>query len=421
MHLRLALSAALVPLLLACTQDTKPTYYADVSPILQRSCVGCHSEGNIAPFHLTSLEEVLAVKELVKSAVVSRSMPPSNIDGSGDCQDFREDKWLTDDEIALIEQWVDGESLPGAPEDEPVVDTPALTLAGSPGAVDLVMPEAYLPGPSEEHPNDDYRCFMFSETFAEDTFLTAYEVLPDQAQQFHHMILFAVTNDEAEAAVDAKLGADGSPGFSCFDSGDVDDAVLLGVWAPGVSVTRYPEGTGIEIPAGHRLGMQVHYNLLNGVAPDRSALRVEVGTDVKPAALSPLVHDDFELEPGQASVFTSASYPLFTYDLPALEVHGVFPHMHLLGRTLRFERFLTTRPDIDECLVDVPRWDFEWQETNFYKEPVIITREDTLRITCEFDTRDRTEPVLPGDGTLDEMCLVFSYITIPDGSDPNDL
>ena len=87
--------------------------------------------------------------------------------------------------------------------------------------------------------------------------------------------------------------------------------------------------------------------------------------------------------------------------------------MHTLGQTLR----MTRRPigDTDGsdevCLGDVPRWDFHWQQLAFYDEPIVVDGSDQIDVTCTWDTRGRTEPIVWGEGTQDEMCLVFVYIT----------
>ena len=41
--------------------DDPPTYSKDVAPILQQTCIRCHSEGGVAPMPLTTYEEVRAV------------------------------------------------------------------------------------------------------------------------------------------------------------------------------------------------------------------------------------------------------------------------------------------------------------------------------------------------------------------------
>ena len=60
----------------------------------------------------------------------------------------------------------------------------------------------------------------------------------------------------------------------------------------------------------------------------------------------------------------------------------------------------------ETCGVDVPRWDFAWQLYYFYEQPVRLGPGDRIRVTCTFDTRGATEPVMPGWGTGDEMCLL---------------
>jgi len=59
---------------------------------------------------------------------------------------------------------------------------------------------------------------------------------------------------------------------------------------------------------------------------------------------------------------------------------------------------------------DVPRWDFNWQLQYFYEQPRTLSGNDTLRVTCTFDTSGETEPVLPGWGTHNEMCLMGLFL-----------
>ena len=43
-------------------------------------------------------------------------------------------------------------------------------------------------------------------------------------------------------------------------------------------------------------------------------------------------------------------------------------------------------------------------------EPLILDASDRLRVTCTYDTSDATNPVVPGWGTENEMCLVGMLI-----------
>ena len=64
----------------------------------------------------------------------------------------------------------------------------------------------------------------------------------------------------------------------------------------------------------------------------------------------------------------------------------------------------------EQCAVDVQAWDFNWQLMYFYDEPMTLTGDQTLTVRCEYDTRDATDPVLPGWGTQNEMCLMGLFV-----------
>ena len=414
------LIASLAPLfLLACPApgDKAPTWSADIAPLYARQCMACHQEGGIAPFPLTTYAEAKETAEMAAAATAARRMPPWNVDNSGDCQTYRDARWLSDDEIALIDAWVEA----GAPEGDAVKDPakpPTLDTLTGDDVVTVQMAESYTPRPSEEHPSDDYHCFILDPGLTEDRFLTGFEIQPGQPTEVHHMLAYALLSDEAEQAADALDAAEEGPGWTCFGGGGVDGINLLAVWAPGTNVLRYPEGTGVRMKAGHRVVMQIHYNLAAGAEPDRTTLRLQTTPSIeKEAVLAPLSNNDIELPPGQSSVDLSMTVPLLGLGVEAIELHGVFPHMHTLGRTMRYEAKDTFDETEDStlCLTDVPDWDFNWQQVHFYESPLILTAEQSVRLTCTWDTTSRSEVTRFGEGTGDEMCLVFSYLTLPGG------
>ena len=89
-------------------------------------------------------------------------------------------------------------------------------------------------------------------------------------------------------------------------------------------------------------------------------------------------------------------------ELPsAIEVIGVFPHMHLTGRKLSAS---IENGGASSCIADVPRYNFDWQRLYLYSDPLRVTAADRISVTCEFDTSGRTEPTSAGFASLDEMC-----------------
>ena len=96
---------------------------------------------------------------------------------------------------------------------------------------------------------------------------------------------------------------------------------------------------------------------------------------------------------------------------------GISPHMHLLGREMRVT---VTYPDgTSQPLVYIDDWDFHWQEFYFYETPVKLTASSLVQVTCEYDTSADTQPVLPGWGTRNEMCLNVLMVALAEWITPH--
>ncbi len=92
--------------------STKITWSREVSRIVYRRCISCHQEGGSA-FSLVKYDEARPWAKAVKEEVLSRRMPPWNaVKGFGD---FKNDQGLTQEQIEILADWVEG----GAPEGDP--------------------------------------------------------------------------------------------------------------------------------------------------------------------------------------------------------------------------------------------------------------------------------------------------------------
>jgi hypothetical protein len=201
--------------------------------------------------------------------------------------------------------------------------------------------------------------------------------------------------------------AEAGLGYTCFGGAGVPAEPRV-LWAPGVGVTKLPKGTGLPLVAGRKLILQVHYNLTAGSFPDRTLVRLQTAASVThPASYLAIADTRMSVAPGQALGTTTRTVNGTT--TPIL-VHGVLPHMHTLGRTLRVT---ANAAGSDTCLVDVDRWDFHWQNAWWYRAPLEFASVSQLTISCAYDTRNRTTAVTWGEGTNDEMCLSYLYVTQP--------
>lgn len=392
----------------AVTVPEHPTWATDVAPILYRNCVGCHRAGGIGPFPLITYADARDVADSIHHETAARRMPPTVIDGSGACQSFRDDMpWLTTAQVDTLARW----AAQGAPEGDP---SRAPQVPPAPAGLDRVdvrldMGITYTPNAMLR---DDYRCFLVDPGLTEDQFITGYEVHPGDARVVHHMILYSIPTEAAEQSAMQADARDATPGYPCFGGPGVNNSQPLVLWAPGGGVTEFPRNTGLRMKAGRRAIMQVHYNLAPGAFPDRTRINLRMERAVSAEGyLVPYRPRVVSLPPRQTEAVASDSISLSSLGLPLPQiwVHGVAPHMHTLGRTLRVD--VADGADT-RCLVNVPNWNFHWQRMGFYAEPLLVNRTEQLTLRCSYDTTSRTTTTTWGEGTQDEMCLNYFYATL---------
>jgi hypothetical protein len=447
--------------------DYIPTYHQHVRPILERSCAGCHSAGNIAPFTLDTPEAAVEHARGIQRAVQSRYMPPVRAGGS--TPPLLHDTRLTDEEIAIVANW----SWAGAPLGKKT-DAPPATSDDAPRKR---MPDIVISSPRAFQPDstltDEYRCFVIDPNLTKPTFLDAYSIIPGNKRMVHHVLLFQVAQKSADIARGyERANTDGRPGYPCFGGTGIgsSQSSTLGVWAPGVTRVDYPDGTGTKLEAGDVLIMQIHYNLLAARGEDQSTAELYFANgEVTPLVATGLIAPVEIPCPGpypsdpthpchreaaykraadlkdtgavalknpivlsfckrQLSEFTSGSsgenivatceFPLQFTDPKPVGVYGALGHMHLLGSSFKLE---VIRGGTSQTVLEIPKWDFHWQSSYWLKTPMRLNTGDVVRITCTYDNRAQNQPevngrrvapryVVWGEGTLDEMCLSFAQL-----------
>ena len=411
-----------------------PKYYEDILPLFIANCSACHSQGGIGPYDFEEYETSKALAEVIAISTAERSMPPFNASNTGECHTFRNARWLADEEIELIQEWVDA----GAPEGDsnaPRPDRPTLPELKGNDVLEMETPDPYQPIADSSGKLDDYQCFLGDFNISgEPRYITGYEVIPGNPAVTHHMVGFLV-NLEGNAAfggTNAELiqslddASPDQPGWDCF--GAAGQGVLVEgtpvTWAPGGGAFNFPEGTGIRIDPGYALVMQTHYNLVNGDGEDHTVVRMAMQDEVEHEAVNAL-DDRFlstlfngnpvEIPPGEESFTYQWSNTLSGFNSriggwEKVELFGMLPHMHEIGT--RMEVTIIEGPASDpkeSCGIYVDRWDFQWQTAFMYEEPIIVDPGTRLKVTCEWDSSERTGATAPGLGTGNEMCLIGVY------------
>ena len=181
----------------------------------------------------------------------------------------------------------------------------------------------------------------------------------------------------------------------------------LGGWAPGGGYSPFPEGVGIEMKPDAKVVLQVHYNL-EGVElgeQDRTQMLLEVEDEVEnQVIIQPWTDtrwlDSERMEIPAESEGTTYSFG-YTMPIP-LTIYTANLHMHTLGRSGRM--YLDRADDSEECMLDIPRWDFNWQRGYKFVEPKEVQAGDAIVVECTWDN-PTDQDVYWGEGTSDEMCL----------------
>jgi hypothetical protein len=402
------------------TSESQPTYYRDIAPLVDAKCGNCHTAGGIAPFSLESYEQVKALAPAVRSSVVSKSMPPWP--AANDCAEYLDNRSLTDEQIDRLVQWIDDGMAEGNPADK-TVEVPVETMKMSRVDLDLKLPIAYTPKTSP----DDYRCFFVDWPETETAYVTGFGVNPDQVPIVHHVITF-LARPESLADFEALDAKDAEVGWPCYGGpgGNAARANWVGSWAPGGEGSDYPAGTGIEIPPGSKLIVQMHYNT-STVAPvaDQTSILVKVDKNVEKKAITmpftniSWVQDHTMSIPPHTNDVTHAhsqdptkfvgflSQGAISSNVP-LTIHRAGAHMHTFGKSINLQ--INRASGENECLVDIPSWNFHWQGQYGFTEPKILEPGDSLGIQCIYDNPTSNE-LNWGEGTGDEMCLGIYYLT----------
>ncbi|MBZ0271195.1 hypothetical protein K8I61_04110 [bacterium] len=386
-----------------------PLFYEDVSPIFANRCLACHQPGGVAPFSLARYEDAVPYAVLIRDVVGARAMPPWLLDDSGDCGEYADSAWLSEAEIATIVGWIDSGLGEGDPAKAASVPEPPKGLEDP----DLIFDPGFDYEPDLEN-GDEYRCFVFDTNYDTPKFIEGFEFRSTSPKQVHHIVMHLVYSPDAEQRVRNLDAEDPKPGFECYLKLPEEGTAIAALTGPASGVNYYPPDTGVRIPAGRPIVMQIHYHENGPVEPDRSTARLaladEVGLEgsVNTAGIAGVIQD-FHLPAGEPSVEHSHERTLETdYDVV---LWGLLPHMHELGVSYQLEQI---RGGDKACVARTHHWDFNWQHFGWFERPVVLTKGDILRTTCTYDTTSRDEDVYWGMSTEDEMCISYMFVTFAD-------
>ena len=427
-----------------------PSFAKDVAPIIFNKCATCHRPGEPVPMSLTSYQEVRPWAKAVKEQIIEHTMPPWYADPSSSLK-FRNDRRLAQNEIDTIVAWVDAGSPKGDDANLPAL--PKFTKGWSWGEPDLIIPMPVdFEVPAEgELPMQN---FYVPVPFKEDRWVEAVELRPGNSAVVHHSIANVTRLPEGSKivngrAVRAELNTsdagrtgglrEGAEVFQTQDNFSRAGAFKLIGQAPGKGFERHFPGTAKRISPGMYFQFNMHYQPSGRPEKDRSMLglwfaKVPVTHEVLTKGVTDTVLvggkdiGETRMVNGR-EVKTRGRIPNIPPNVDNWEIAGEMnvkqditlyafaPHMHLRGKDIKY---ILIWPDgKKQTLLNVPKFDFNWQLHYELEEPLKIPAGSKMVAIAHYDNslKNRYNPapqkeVFWSEQSWDEMFIPWFEYTV---------
>ena len=406
------------------TTSAQPTvhsvsFHRDIAPILFERCATCHrpieSESGPraiaardpkdplciagAPFPLLDYRDARDHAREIAAATKSRVMPPwLPAAGYGE---FQHERRLTDEQIALIQKWVEQGAPEGDRADARVPPTwPVGWQLGTPDLV-LTVPDSYT---LKSGGRDVFRNFVVPVPGTATRYVRAIEFRAQNPRVLHHANL-AIDPTRATRRLDR---ADPGPGFAAMADDEVRN--VFG-WSPGKMPTLDPEDTAWTLPQGSDLVVQLH--MVPGAKSETVQPSIGLFFAKTPPTREPIVvkleSKAIDIPAGADSYVVEDSYVLPT----DVDVVTAYPHAHYLAKDMQG---IATLPDgSKKWLIWITQWDVRWQDQYRYATPLFLPRGTTLSMRFSYDNSDHnphnphrpSRRVMWGPQSDDEMAALW--------------
>lgn len=450
-------------------KESAVTYSNQISRLFNERCVYCHRAGEIGPFAMTNYEEVAGWGEMIAEVVRDQRMPPWHANPAHG--KFANANVLSEKDKELIYSWVEA----GCPQGNPAELPPAPKFTEGwllERAPDKVVYMNDKPVDIKAEGVDPYRYYVADPGFKVDKWVRSAQCLPGNASVVHHIIVFVAPPEAVDRIVEAqkraleeldqskKTGEDpqlirarrraarlraaaarkqapakqpgpkaavaqsgkvdkNAPGNATRNAGegDISSMDLLCGFAPGTRPFVAPPGMAKLVPAGWKFIFQMHYTPNGSPQKDRSAIGLLFDDPARIThrlATANAANAEFEI-PAYAEDYKVESRKKFVRETLFV---GMYPHMHMRGKSFRYE--LTYPDGKKEILLDVPHYDFNWQNWFKLEKPLVIPAGSEMVCTAHYDNSeenlcnpDPSKPVRWGDQTWEEMMIGWYDAAFP--------
>lgn len=371
------------------------TYHQHVAPIVAHKCAPCHRPGESGPFNLLTYDDVAKRGAFVKDVVQSGFMPPWKADNS--YVHFANDRSLTKEEISTIVKWVDNKmpagKLPAGTRKNNVASSVTVPGTSFSRAPDLVLKGAQSYKVKADNV-ERFIIFKIPFDLRDSASVEAIEFFSNNKKLVHHAnyAIHSVPDPSVDInSTDAliNLTDDDRQKFDQYQPYR-KTITYYGGWIPGTTYEYYPKEFGWVMPKRGVILLTVHY------APSAIEAESTIGVNLffkKEKVTRPVKIVSF----GSGGIGEDQIRPAFYIEPNYVKkfrlrlmnpgedqsVLYVWPHMHLIGK--HFKAFAIAPTGDTIRLVNIPEWDFRWQEIYRFKKPVRIPRGSIIQVEGTYD------------------------------------
>jgi hypothetical protein len=394
--------------------NAQTTWAGDAAEVLYNNCTSCHNPNGIAPNSLMTYAQSQAYAPLIQTYVTNNIMPPWTADTS--YQHFSQERVLTQYERDVLLNWISEGSLEG----DPTIAPPPPIYNGSqqlPGIPDLVVSAPnYMSKATNQA--DDYVCFVVPSGLLQNRKVKAIEVIPGNLNTVHHCLVYSDVT---------LVNTTDTTGGDC--GGPVAGDLMMG-YTPGATPTIFPSSvnfsSGMIMEAGTDIVMAMHYPEGSYGTWDQTVVNFyfydEPVANFRQINAAPIIEDwGFTINANETDS-VEVMFDNVTVDFTLL---SVFPHMHLIGKSIESHAVTPSNDTIP--LIKVPHWDFEWQDFYWfeYMKKIPSGSEIHGKGVYENTASNVHNPFSPpqnisaGLNTSDEMFLIYYHFMLYQPGDEN--
>ncbi|HKV23446.1 MAG TPA: tetratricopeptide repeat protein [Candidatus Acidoferrum sp.] len=385
------------------------TFDNEIAPIIFHYCSQCHHPGEAGPFPLLTYEDVKTHGRQIAYMTQKRTMPPWLPDPGG--PKFVGELRLTDEQIRLIQEWVDEGEIEGKPSDLPA--EPQFAAGWELGQPDVIVnaPKPYMLSASG---TDQYWNFVFRTPVDRTRWLKAIEIRPGDKRLVHHANVL-VDREETGRRLEKVPGA-GFGGMELIiesEAFDPDSHFLF--WKPGSPPYVEPEGMALRLDKTTDLILNTH--LQPSGKPELIQPTLGLYFTDKPATKHPIL---IQLDNDRALDIPAGDKNFMVSDdfvLPVeASVLAIYPHAHYLGKDLL--SYATLPDGTKKTLIHISHWDLNWQAVYRYVTPLDLPSGTKISMRFIYDNsaenvRNPNDPpirVRAGNRAVDEMAHLWLQV-----------